>query len=264
MTEAKQRLTEMAMDRGVELVGVADVTRWETIPRTDPAFWPRNIWPWCTRVLVLGARIFLPMTATTPSALNGEMYNTSNRVLDDTAYRLAVWINRQGYRAFFFPRDCYGNPKILNTNPRAAFSQALAGYYAGLGTIGYHHMLITPEVGPRLRLVSVITDMPLEPDPMLEKELCIRCGLCAKECPSGALKGHDANDPRQADMDRIACALYHDGLGEHFCVPCGVCANVCPVGADRTGFRTEPPVSPDGIRHVQSYGSRPFDKAADN
>jgi hypothetical protein len=25
-----------------------------------PAFWPRNIWPWCTRVIVLGVRLFFP------------------------------------------------------------------------------------------------------------------------------------------------------------------------------------------------------------
>ena len=258
MENMKRTLTEMAREQGAELVGVADAARWETIPRSDPEFWPRNIWPWCTRVVVLGARIFLPMTATTPSALNGEMYNTSNRVLDDTAYRLAVWINRQGYRAFFFPRDCYGNPKILNTNPCAAFSQALAGYYAGLGTIGYHHMLITPEVGPRLRLVSVITDMSLEPDPMLETELCVQCGQCARKCPSGALKGTDPHDPKLADMDRICCALYHENLAGHFCAPCGVCANVCPIGADLAAFRGTEAVTDAGIDHVRSYGSRPF------
>ena len=261
MQQTKQLLIEKAHDFGIDLVGVADVARWQTQPRSQPQFWPQNIWPWATRVIALGARLFIPMCNTTPSALNGEMYNTSNRVLDDTAYRLSVWISRQGYRAFFFPRDCYGNPKVLNTNPVAAFSQVLAGYYAGLGTIGHNHMLITPEFGPRLRIGCIVTDMPLEPDAVRDDDLCIHCGLCAKQCPSGALSVEpDASQPSLGAMDMIGCATYHDGLAGHFCPPCGICANVCPVGDDLALFGTQAAVSEAGIRHVQSYGSLPFKK----
>lgn len=88
-----------------------------------------------------------------------ELYDTSNRVLDDMAYRLTNYIvNRLGYKAIFFPRDCYYNIDVLVDNPNAAFSHVMAGYYAGMGTIGDSHNLITKEFGPRLRIVSILTD----------------------------------------------------------------------------------------------------------
>ena len=84
-----------------------------------------------------------------------ELYDTSNRVLDDMAYRLTNYIvNRLGYKAIFFPRDCYYNIDVLVDNPNAAFSHVMAGYYAGMGTIGDSHNLIAKEFGPRLRLHS--------------------------------------------------------------------------------------------------------------
>ncbi|MCH1983883.1 hypothetical protein MCG98_15030 [Ruminococcus sp. OA3] len=80
------------------------------------------------------------------------MYDTSNRVLDDMAYRLTNYIvSELGYRALFFPRDCYYNIEVLQGNPNAAFSHVLTGYYAGIGTIGDSHNLISKEFGPRVR-----------------------------------------------------------------------------------------------------------------
>lgn len=112
-----------------------------------------------------------------------ELYNTTNRFLDETAYRLANYLNRLGYRAHFFPRDCYGDISVLVKKPEAAFSHVIAARYAGLGTIGMNHTLLTPEYGPRVRLVSVITDAEVTPDRMIKNELCVKCGMCAKSCP---------------------------------------------------------------------------------
>ena len=53
-----------------------------------------------------------------------------------------------------------------------------------MGTIGDSHNLITKEFGPRLRIVSILTDTPIPADPMLEKDLCIHCRKCLKNCPS--------------------------------------------------------------------------------
>lgn len=55
-------------------------------------------------------------------------------------------------------------------NPNAAFSHIISAYYAGIGTIGDSHNLITKEFGPGVRIVSVLTDALIEPDPKLEKK----------------------------------------------------------------------------------------------
>ena len=62
-----------------------------------------------------------------------ELYDTSNRVLDDMAYRLTNYIvNRLGYKAIFFPKDSNYNIEVLEANPNAAFSHVMAGYYEGM------------------------------------------------------------------------------------------------------------------------------------
>jgi len=55
-------------------------------------------------------------------------------------------------------------------------------------------MIITPEFGPRVRLVTVITDLDIEGEgtrkPAAEQsveELCGRCTLCIDTCPVHAL-----------------------------------------------------------------------------
>ena len=47
--------------------------------------------------------------------------------------------------------------------PDAIFSHKLAAHLAGLGWIGKSCLLVTPEVGPRVRWTTVLTDAPLEP-----------------------------------------------------------------------------------------------------
>jgi O-acetylhomoserine (thiol)-lyase len=193
------------------------------------------------------------MGESTPSNFYSELYNTTNRILDEFAYRLASKLFSLGFRAHFFPRDGYGEIGALVAKPEAAFSQVLAGKYAGLGTIGANHCLLTPEYGPRVRLVSIITDAELPPDPMLEQELCSGCGKCAKACPIGAFTKRP--DMHIADMERYKCAKYHQFLRDEMRYPCGVCVMSCPVGGDRKIFSGEV-ISEKGFYHLQNYGSR--------
>jgi O-acetylhomoserine (thiol)-lyase len=252
----KHHLVRKAGKLGMNLFGVADVGRWEEYGETDRAFFPSAIWPWCRRVIVMGAQIFLPMLETTPSAVYSELYNTTNRLLDECAYRIANFLNGLAYRAFYFPRDGYGDISALVERPEAAFSQVLAGRYAGLGTIGFNHTLLTPEYGPRVRLVSVITDANIAPDEVMKKDLCLRCGACEKSCPTGAFSASLTGkaDSRPADMDKHKCALYHQRLKNEFRYPCGVCVKICPVGGDREIYGRSS-VTEEGIAHCQSFGS---------
>jgi reductive dehalogenase len=61
---------------------------------------------------------------------------------------------------------------------------------AGLGELGRLGYLITPEFGPHVRIAKVLTNLPLVPDPPVTfgvTEYCTICGICAEECPSGAI-----------------------------------------------------------------------------
>ncbi|TQS83026.1 hypothetical protein [Candidatus Methanomassiliicoccus intestinalis] len=163
--ELKQEIIKKAQDLGANIVRSCSVSKWEELPIQEPEFWPQNIWPWVKNVIVLGIPLYIPMIDTTPSMVYQELYNTSNRVLDDIAYHLTNYITtKRGYRALYFPRDCYFNIEVLMDNSDAAFSHVVAAYYAGMGSIGDSHNLITKEFGPRIRLVSILTDAPIPPD----------------------------------------------------------------------------------------------------
>jgi epoxyqueuosine reductase QueG len=72
----------------------------------------------------------------------------------------------------------------------APFSNRHAAVAAGIGDFGWLSIVITPDYGPRIRIVSVITRAEIEPDPMYAgKKLCDpqKCGICMKVCPTHAI-----------------------------------------------------------------------------
>lgn len=251
--ELKRQICEKARALGANLVRSCPAARWAEHPIQPPAFWPQNIWPWVQNVVVLGIPLYAPMMAASPSMVYQELYDTSNRVLDDMAYRLTNFITTElGFRALYFPRDCYYSIETLLDRPEAAFSHVLAAYYAGMGTIGDSHNLLTKEFGPRLRMVSILTDAPLAADDMLEGQLCIHCGKCLRECPAHCFTQDGAGEYA---MDKLACTRHHVKLKQERHWPCGRCAAVCPVGDDLAPYRGEAVITEAGARHCGLYGS---------
>jgi reductive dehalogenase len=102
---------------------------------------------------------------------------------------------------------------------------------AGLGEIGRMGLLMTPRLGPRVRLAVVTTNLPLQPnrrvpDPGL-LHFCEICRKCAESCPPGAIPtaGREIIDgvPRWR-IDDEACFSYWCAAG----TDCGQCMKVCP------------------------------------
>ena len=64
---------------------------------------------------------------------------------------------------------------------------------AGIGALGRHGLLITPEFGPRVRICKVFTDLPLISDmPNFDfikrvEETCKNCFKCAEACENNAI-----------------------------------------------------------------------------
>jgi len=260
--EVRSRCAEM----GIPMVGFATADRWDR-PPFEPwvpeEFRPKSIFPETKSVIVLGLPITLPIVETTPSIAYHTLYETANRMLDQSAYALSNYLNAKGHASIFIPRDGYGHLSVLRERPIAFFSHRHAAYLAGLGTFGVNNVLLTREYGPRVRFGAVFTAAGIEPDPLMEGDLCTRCMRCVDACPAKALSGQDYPGGL---VDKEACTAENLKLIEDYIHPCGICIKVCPVGEDRKLFRREDATiyeSEEGHeelsrawKHVRSYGGR--------
>ena len=118
----KLELIEHARELGAEMVGFAPAERWDSLTEVPPEFRPRHIWPLARTVIVLGVPLWLPIVEAAPSQLGREQYIITNELLDEAAYRLAVFLNRHGNAAINLPRDGQGEPETLAETPTAIFS----------------------------------------------------------------------------------------------------------------------------------------------
>jgi reductive dehalogenase len=102
---------------------------------------------------------------------------------------------------------------------------------AGLGEIGRMGLLMTPRLGPRVRIGVVTTNMELLPDGRKDDpamtDFCYRCKKCAVNCPAQAIP-HDPpaliNGVRRWQINQEACYTYWTITG----TDCGRCVAVCP------------------------------------
>jgi len=274
-TNLKKDIADYLQDRGADLAGFASSEQWVQDGRVGDAYRPASIWPSARSVIIIGLQMPLPIVETTPSVQHRDLYTTCNRRLDDLAFDLTRRLNRQGHAAIPLSRDGYANIHILIRKPAAAFAHIFSAYYAGLGHIGINNTILTRSFGPRVRFVSVFTDVLLPVETVPAERLCIRCGACVRMCPVQALQisRNDLVDPDipVATYHRRACAEWARALTERGCYPCGICIKVCPVGEDRKLYgrdktlrhyvkEIEAPLDTDdpyyrGWAHIRAHGS---------
>jgi epoxyqueuosine reductase len=164
-------------------------------------------------------------------------YDVVNLELDRIALRVANTIQREGYRAF----PVAASKRASDEKIAGVFSQKLAAHLAGLGWIGKSCLLVTPDNGPRVRWVTVLTDAPLNPTGTPMEQRCGKCTECVDICPVHAFTGRPfcEDEPREARYDAAACDRYFREL-EAGGGPgvCGLCLYVCPHGRKKGPRRT--------------------------
>jgi epoxyqueuosine reductase QueG len=144
--------------------------------------------------------------------------------LDTLAYDVAVFIEGNGGSAMPMPADDpYFHWEEARKHGMALFSHRHAAVKAGLGMLGKSSLLLTPEFGNRVELVSVLTDLPFEPAPAVTGLCPSGCRLCEAACPSGAQSGSYA-------VEQKPCRLYVTTKTDrgHVVYRCWQCRAVCP------------------------------------
>lgn len=216
-----------ALSLGFDLCGIASIDRFTDMPVISN---PAVILPSCRSVIVV-ARKFLQGTTQAASTIPYTIIrNYLSRTIDEQTVDLAYYLEENG--AVGLPtgaiEPCNHSSELRKT--MGLISLKNAAHQAGLGVIGKNTLLITPQYGNMVWLGAVLTDAPLEPDPIIQKNPCqAQCHVCMDACPVQALDG-------SLFMNQAKCWDYAFGSenGGEWRVKCFQCRIRCPYSR---GFR---------------------------
>lgn len=211
-------LISFSKDRGADLVGIADPSR--ISPERNLI--SEQVKKGMSRVVVAGIRLseaILAEITDHPTKSYYHHYRIVNMALDQLALSITRFLQERDFAAYPVPASQITDWK----NQQGIFSHKHAAVQAGLGWIGRSNLLVTTQFGSQVRLVSVLTDAPLEAAEPLHED-CGVCRACLAVCPAEAI----ADDP--AAFDHHRCYAQLDSfvrkriVGQHIC---GICVRAC-------------------------------------
>jgi epoxyqueuosine reductase QueG len=230
-----ESIKALAREAGADLVGVTSLASfkdgWTVLPAD-------LLTPYSTAVSIavgLDSAIIDEIDGG-PTVEYAAHYRAVNGLLDGIAARLGEWVVHKGFSASAVPASFITDEeRLLGTISHKAVARM-----AGIGWQGKSLLIVTPRYGPRIRLATLLTDMPLESDQPL-KNRCGTCRECTKACPASAIKNvstPDRYESRDAALHFSRCAEKTlafkalPGIGARIC---GVCVKVCPFGRRKAG-----------------------------
>jgi epoxyqueuosine reductase QueG len=228
MTE-KGKLKAHLRRKGAGLVGVADLAPfggWITLPEDLLA-------PYTHAVSLAVPLPDEPVDAIEerPTPEYARAYREANETLDRLAEDAVRWITKRGYKAEAVPAS-----KILDDERLlGSLSHKALARMAGLGWQGKSLLIVTPKYGPRVRLATILTDMPLPPDGPV-KNRCGTCTKCTEACPVHAIRNVSTEGRYETREDALVLADCNARTWENVKMPgigyriCGVCVRACPWG----------------------------------
>src|ERR1700690_179966 len=229
-------LKATATAAGADLVGVADLA-----PLTaDETLLPPDALERFTKAVSVAVRLddaAVESIEKAPTLLYAQHYRAVNATLDRLTTRLSKWVTAQGLSACAVP----ASQTVDETNLLGAISHKAAARLAGIGWQGKSLLIVSPQYGPRIRLATVLTDMPLASDKPV-KNRCGTCNECAKACPASAIKNIHTADRYATREDALHFSRcveqtrrFKARLGIEAQI-CGVCIRVCPFGKRNRGY----------------------------
>ncbi len=232
MKLTKEKIKEFGARKGLDLVGVANIERFKDAPIN---MHPASIFPEAKSVIVVGKRILrggwrgIEEGTYWPSYTYFDYHGLLNSFfISKPLYELACLIEDHGWEAVPYYSGVPEAQPVMEPlreggiSPNVNLSIRIAGVAAGIGEIGWSKVFLTKKFGPRQRLHAIITDMPIEPDPLMEPNtICKRCMECVKGCVGAIphikegkkikIKIEDKTY-EWADVDMGKCTLsYHGG-----------------------------------------------------
>jgi len=163
--------------------------------------------------------------------------------IDQANSALVKNLRQLGYRSLALPSR--GLP-LRPGEIKASLSFAHVAEAAGMGTIGTHSLLITPEFGTRTRLACLLTEAPLKTTRRMDPvDDCTHCLDCVKICPVGAISSPVPGARYQVDAMR--CKFYREKFDN-----CGLCQKVCSYATGHSETTGGPIIATDAFQQSQA------------
>lgn len=237
-----EELKKKAHESGADLIGIASIDRFKGVLKENH---PASIFPEAKSVVVIGKRIARGAVRGVEEGTQFETFGQygyqwlENRFLAMATFKTAEFLEDNKWEAvpllnlpiqipaMGIPvREGLPAPNVLVDFDAAAVR-------AGLGEIGYLGLFLSPEFGPLQRFQMILTDAPLEADPILEKDICDRSKKLRDFCPLGAVSEKETvielcgKKMLTAAIDNKKCADCRNGALPNRYHPAGI--------ADRLG-----------------------------
>lgn len=229
-----KKVKQLLIEKGANLVGIADLNHF----RGKLPVIPENLLNSYKYGVAFAIKLnyeIIEHIKDKPTPEYANQYLKVNNFLNKISVEIVEWIQSQGYKAVnILASDVKDETRLMGSISHKAVARM-----AGIGWQGKSLLIVNPEIGPRLRLATILTDMPLTPDTPPLPNRCGKCKACVVFCPAKAIKnvstGSNYKSPEIAvDLNKCDEKLYEfarlPGVGVRIC---GVCIKVCPYGMKR-------------------------------
>ncbi len=212
-------LKEKAREWGADIVGFC------ALPTP-----PVKELPKLTYAISIGVKLsdcVLQTIENAPSFVYFQHYRTANALLDQVAFRLGREIEKAGFSAL----PVAASQSLGKNNPYyGVLPHKTAAVLSGLGFVGKSGLFLSNDYGSKLRLATVLTDLPVQAELPVIENGCGECTICKNACPAGAIFGEKPTTDGKRNFDAEKCSRY---MKEHFQdigrgSVCGICIKVCP------------------------------------
>ncbi len=211
-------LKSIAFSSGISVFGVGDIDDL----RSNFDFLPVDQTEGLIRGISIGVRVsdtVLKGIINAPTRHYLHHYKMLNMLLDQTSLRISLAIQNEGYKAMPIPAS-----QIVDWQKQTAhLSHKMIALRAGTGWIGRNNMLVHPEYGSRIRIATVLTDIPLKTDTPAEGG-CGECRKCISVCPVSAIGDTHEEWDRIACLEKLKYFSKTYNVGQYIC---GLCVKVC-------------------------------------
>ena len=215
----QSKIKEFSLSLGVDLVGFSCIEK-SPIPNQDSLIY-------AVTIAVKLPDAVLKTIENRPTISYFHEYRSANAFLDNVTFRTSRFIEKLGYLAFPIP----ASQSMPNSEYQSTFSHKIGARLSGLGFIGKSGLFISTEYGSKVRLATILTNLPLVRELDLVESKCKGCDICVKNCPAGAISGKEYVQGlnREEFFSCEKCShhmkTYKDiGRG----AVCGICIKVCP------------------------------------